>query len=198
MPLYNSALSDALIAVLVEQKQRLNEHQLITILQSPPYEYFASDALTDPLALFRCHFALFHHLYLLQDYCIEQNIGVLSIHATNIYLKEGNIDTLGLSAHDALKAYYLDEANFDKTDKDDVDELINSFWKKMAKGHLFTDHQKHQSLELLELVEPFTLRELKDKYRTKQHIHHPDKGGSAQISQELLHAYQLLKTIARS
>ena len=196
MSLYNPALSEALLAIIVEQKQQINEYQLIGILQSPPYEYFAPDALSDPLALFQCHFALFHHLYLLQGYCIDQRIGLLSIHGTRISLIDFNQDHLSMLEHDPLRTYYLDEANFGQTDKEDVDELINSFWEKMAKGYLFTDEQKTHSLEILNLEEPFTLRELKHRYRMKQHIHHPDKGGCEQVSQKLLNAYQLLKRIA--
>lgn len=198
MSLYKSTLADALFTIFVDEQQMLKEHQLITILQSPPYELFNADALSNSLTLFRCHFVLFHHLYILQDDCHQKNIGSLNIHTTKIVLVELNEKRqAGLAELDPIKAYYLDNANFDNTDHQDVEDLIDSFWKKMASGYDFSEEQKLQALALLDLQEPITQTQLKSQYRLKQHIYHPDKGGDEEISKQLLEAYQLLKKVVK-
>ncbi|MDC0602929.1 molecular chaperone DnaJ [Aliiglaciecola sp.] len=198
MSLYKSTLADALFTIFVDEQQTLKEHQLISLLQSPPYELFNQDALSNSLTLFRCHFVLFHHLYILQNDCHQKNIGSLSIHTTKIELAAFNpMMQAGLVEHDPIKAYYLDCTNFDNTDRQHLEDLIDSFWKKMASGYDFSEEQKLQALASLDLQEPITQTQLKSQYRLKQHIYHPDKGGDEEISKQLLEAYQLLKKVVK-
>ncbi|WP_052154982.1 DNA-J related domain-containing protein [Aliiglaciecola lipolytica] len=176
------------------ESQPISEYRLITKLQKPPYSLFDSEALREPLAMFRCHFVLFHHLYQLQNSWIKQGKGKLTIHTTKIVLTPLKPSQHVIELPDPLRDYYLDWQNFDKTNTQDVEDLLDSFWQKMASDPQITSPQDKQSaLSILELTEPFELKTLKQAYRAKQHQHHPDKGGDAGKSKQLQWAYYVLK-----
>ena len=82
--------AELLVDVLSTQKalfiNGISEYALIELLKKTPYQLFDEDALRDPLMLFKTHFILFHALYQLKQYWMEQNEGVLEIHALGIKL----------------------------------------------------------------------------------------------------------------
>ncbi|GAA0853515.1 DNA-J related domain-containing protein [Aliiglaciecola litoralis] len=188
-------LLEALEEIFVIQRQSLSEYNLIGLLQREPYWLLAPEALRESLALFQCHFVLFHHLYMLQDRCFARGLGVLTIHATGISLSESEheLSKQALMQDDPMRAYYLDWTHFDNTQKQDVDKLIDSFWKSMDRFSPVNDDDKRRALALFSLPESYDLKQLKAQYRNLQHQCHPDKGGTVQQSQELQMAFNLLK-----
>ena len=202
--------AELLVDILSTQKSQfingITEYALIELLKKPPYQLFDEDALRDPLMLFKMHFILFHALYQLRQYWIEQNEGVLKIHALGIklnplnerHLTQSN-DGLGVTTlenPDPLAAYYLNWENFEEADRDTVDNLLNAFWGKMLKGDTVTytqgDIEKAHALLGLSLNEPITLLQLKRVYKRSLQSAHPDKGGTQQDAQAVIHAYQTL------
>lgn len=202
--------AELLVDILSTQKSQfingITEYALIELLKKPPYQLFDEDALRDPLMLFKMHFILFHALYQLRQYWIEQNEGVLEIHALGIklnplnerHLTQSN-DGLGVTTMenpDPLAAYYLNWENFEEADRDTVDNLLNAFWGKMLKGDTVTytqgDIEKAHALLGLSLNEPITLLQLKRVYKRSLQSAHPDKGGTQQDAQAVIHAYQTL------
>lgn len=202
--------AELLVDILSTQKSQfingITEYALIELLKKPPYQLFDEDALRDPLMLFKMHFILFHALYQLRQYWIEQNEGVLEIHALGIklnplnerHLTQSN-DGLGVTTlenPDPLAAYYLNWENFEEADRDTVDNLLNAFWGKMLKGDTVTytqgDIEKAHALLGLSLNEPITLLQLKRVYKRSLQSAHPDKGGTQQDAQAVIHAYQTL------
>lgn len=202
--------AELLVDILSTQKSQfingITEYALIELLKKPPYQLFDEDALRDPLMLFKMHFILFHALYQLRQYWIEQNEGVLEIHALGIklnplnerHLTQSN-DGLGVTTlenPDPLAAYYLNWENFEEADRDTVDNLLNAFWEKMLKGDTVTytqgDIEKAHALLGLSLNEPITLLQLKRVYKRSLQSAHPDKGGTQQDARAVIHAYQTL------
>ncbi|WP_269917580.1 DNA-J related domain-containing protein [Alteromonas sp. PRIM-21] len=202
--------AEILVDILSTQKSQfingITEYALIEILKKPPYQLFDEDALRDPLMLFRTHFILFHALYQLRQYWIEQNEGVLEIHALGIklnlfnerHLAQSN-DDLGVTTlenPDPLATYYLDWGNFEEADRDTVDNLLNAFWERMLKGDTVSytqgDIEKAHALLGLSLNQPVTLLQLKRVYKRSLQSAHPDKGGTQQGAQAVIHAYQTL------
>ena len=202
--------AELLVDILSTQKSQfingITEYALIELLKKPPYQLFDEDALRDPLMLFKMHFILFHALYQLRQYWIEQNEGVLEIHALGIklnplnerHLTQSN-DGLGVTTlenPDPLAAYYLNWENFEEADRDTVDNLLNAFWGKMLKGDTVTytqgDIEKAHALLGLSLNEPITLLQLKRVYKRSLQSAHPDKGGTQQDAQAVINAYQTL------
>ncbi|MEC9275469.1 MAG: DNA-J related domain-containing protein [Pseudomonadota bacterium] len=200
----------------------VSEYELIEILKKAPYHFFDDASLREPLMLFKTHFIVFHALYQLKRSWIEQGEGVLDIHTLNIKLNQESAHSDHNSAHseknsthgdnykdkesqdkvgaiteaDALAEYYLDWGNFEKADRKSVDALLNAFWHRMASGnaHTFEQEDISDAHALLGLPqdEHVSLSVLKRVYKKALQLVHPDKGGTQQEAQDVIHAYQLL------
>lgn len=198
----------------------VSEYDLIDILKKAPYQFFDDASLREPLMLFKTHFIVFHALYQLKRRWIEQGEGVLDIHTLNIKLNQENAHSDNNSAHDdynsahsdndkksqekagaiteadTLAEYYLDWGNFEKADRKSVDALLNAFWQRMASGNAHTFEQEDiadaHALLGLPQDEHVSLSVLKRVYKKALQLVHPDKGGTQQEAQDVIHAYQLL------
>ena len=200
----------------------VSEYELIEILKKAPYHFFDDASLREPLMLFKTHFIVFHALYQLKRRWIEQGEGVLDIHTLNIKLNQESAHSDHYSAHsdknsthgdnykdkesqdkvgaiteaDALAEYYLDWGNFEKADRKSVDALLNAFWHRMASGnaHIVEQEDIADAHALLGLPqdEHVSLSVLKRVYKKALQLVHPDKGGTQQEAQDVIHAYQLL------
>nr|WP_283619863.1 DNA-J related domain-containing protein [Alteromonas macleodii] len=198
----------------------VSEYELIEILKKAPYHFFDDASLREPLMLFKTHFIVFHALYQLKHSWIEQGEGVLDIHTLNIKLNQESAHSDNNSAHsdknsahsdndkesqdkvgaiteaDALAEYYLDWGNFEKADRKSVDALLNAFWHRMASGNAHTFEQEDiadaHALLGLPQDEHVSLSVLKRVYKKALQLVHPDKGGTQQEAQDVIHAYQLL------
>ncbi len=200
----------------------VSEYELIEILKKAPYHFFDDASLREPLMLFKTHFIVFHALYQLKRSWIEQGEGVLDIHTLNIKLNQESAHSDNNSAHsdknsthgdnykdkesqdkvgaiteaDALAEYYLDWGNFEKADRKSVDALLNAFWQRMASGNAHTFEQEDiadaHALLGLPQDEHVSLSVLKRVYKKALQLVHPDKGGTQQEAQDVIHAYQLL------
>ena len=198
----------------------VSEYELIEILKKAPYHFFDDASLREPLMLFKTHFIVFHALYQLKHSWIEQGEGVLDIHTLNIKLNQESAHSDKNSAHsdknsthgdndkesqdkvgaiieaDALAEYYLDWGNFEKADRESVDALLNAFWQRMVSGNAHTFEQEDiadaHALLGLPQDEHVSLSVLKRVYKKALQLVHPDKGGTQQEAQDVIHAYQLL------
>ena len=193
----------------------VSEYELIEILKKAPYHFFDDASLREPLMLFKTHFIVFHALYQLKRSWIEQGEGVLDIHTLNIKLNQESAHSDKNSTHgdnykdkesqdkvgaiteaDALAEYYLDWGNFEKADRKSVDALLNAFWHRMASGNAHTVEQEDiadaHALLGLPQDEHVSLSVLKRVYKKALQLVHPDKGGTQQEAQDVIHAYQLL------
>ena len=211
--------AELLVDTLSTQKplfQRgVSEYELIEILKKAPYRFFDDASLREPLMLFKTHFIVFHALYQLKRSWIEQGEGVLDIHTLNIKLNQESAHSDKNSTHgdnykdkesqdkvgaiteaDALAEYYLDWGNFEKADRESVDALLNAFWQRMASGNAHTFEQEDiadaHALLGLPQDEHVSLSVLKRVYKKALQLVHPDKGGTQQEAQDVIHAYQLL------
>lgn len=198
----------------------VSEYELIEILKKAPYQFFDDASLREPLMLFKTHFIVFHALYQLKRRWIAQGEGMLDIHTLNIKLNQESAHSDNNSAHsdknsthgdndkesqdkagaineaDTLAEYYLDWGNFEKADRESVDALLNAFWKRMASGNAHTFEQEDiadaHALLGLPQDEHVSLSVLKRVYKKALQLVHPDKGGTQQEAQDVIHAYQLL------
>lgn len=190
---------------LEEQAKGFSEHQLLTLLQEPPHAFFAADAMRDPLLLFQTHFLLFHCLYLLRNRWQKNRYASLEISALSIKKigitslintvdsatnSHDHTDQLLLNA-DPLAQYYLDWSHFSNTSSEDVDSLLDSFWKKVYQPQSAEDLQ--QALKVMELEAPLPLPQLKQQYRRLAQRFHPDKGGESEHFKKICQAFHQLR-----
>lgn len=200
---------DVLELLLEETPQGFAEHQLLLLLQKPPHSFFVAGALRDPLVLFQSHFLLFHCLYLLRNKWKKNQYSNLEISALKIQKTtfidpckayedikiDRHIKERVISQSDPLAQYYLDWSHFSSTTSDDVDVLLNRFWKKMWVPQ--EEKEIQQALMLMELKSPIPLVELKVQYRRLAQRYHPDKGGDSEHFKKICQAFHQLKQCAR-
>src|SRR5690606_4576034 len=99
----------------------------------------------------------------------------------------------GLQQQDTLREYYLDWNNFTATDQQQVENLLDSFWKKLGglpANNIDDSFNIDKARKILEIHEHHSPAELKQQYRRLLHQHHPDKGGETEYTQKLHQAYQ--------
>lgn len=191
------ALTDLVAILLSDSPQGLSEHQLLKLLQQPPHEFFATDALRDPLLLFQTHFLLFHCLHLLKQRWYISQQAELEISALLIIRRPFSSKPITESRGqrllyaDPLAQYYLDWSHFSSTTGEDVETLLNSFWRKVFSPQC--EDKIQQSLTIMQLDTPIPTAQLKVQYRRLAQIHHPDKGGDSEHFKKICQAFHQLK-----
>lgn len=176
--------------ILQPKFQRISEYELIKLLQSGCYHTLNKLSMNQAEQLFQLHFLIFHSLYRLQTKLIENEIGFLEISPLCIEIKpitRSMTANTTINQHDALATYYLDIDNLTSTTLQDVEQLILSFWKS------YTHHNSQdESLKILNLSPPVSYSEIKKQYKRLASKHHPDKGGSTELIQQINQAMATL------
>ena len=186
----NIHLAETLLIILRAHPDGLSEHDLIRRLaHNDPA--FGPDTYTDELSLFQCHFILFHHLYRLRDDLWHNREGDLAIHCLKIVLHPC-LDGIGHlpTTPDPLQAYYLDLTHLEKTGKQEVLEMLDTFWLRFARND-----RRAEALAALGLADPVDHLEIKRRYRELAMEHHPDRGGEMEKLQAINAAMELLEPL---
>lgn len=187
-----------MIQLLIEQKQSFNEAQLLRQLCESNQAIFQSSLFSDDLALFQSHFILFNALHRLNNTGQDSATFSIEIDPSNIvahFYQETSTDTeiKSFSKVDSImRDYYLDWQNYDKTNKEDVEELLNNFWQKFS--FMPTEPKDITAqLQRMGFAELPNKIELKKSFKALSLKYHPDKGGDQTQFQQLLVDYQTIK-----
>lgn len=183
-----------ILALLREHPNGISE---FTVLKSLKTKHSILDKLAeDPnLALFRQHFLIMNALYQLQSSLWQEERLSLTITATQIQLlhsgqiQHSDSTTIADSVDAKLAAYYLDWDEYVKTDEEEVERLLDSFYH----GVINVDERK-EALKTLDLDETFLDDKdgIKRQYRKLAHAAHPDRGGDTEMFISLRQAYECL------
>jgi hypothetical protein len=103
--------------------------------------------------------------------------------------KHSSAEKASLLNSDPLAQYYLDWSHFSTTDSDDVDQLLNNFWKKVW----VPQKDIQQALIIMELEVLVPLPQLKQQYRRLAQRFHPDKGGDSDHFKKICQAFHQLR-----
>ncbi|MFT6028801.1 MAG: DnaJ-domain-containing protein 1 [Oleiphilaceae bacterium] len=175
---------------------KTNEHQIIKHLQNtqtPPFNSFKLSLSKD---LFSAHFLCMHALYHLKLQYVQERKYTLLIHSVRIErilfaesqsLKITSPHNAFLEIKDPLESYYLDSKHYFKTQEQDINDMLKSFWKR----YLAQD-QKQAALDALDLPPEADAKMIKDQYKRLAQKHHPDKGGCAEIFNKVREAKSIL------
>lgn len=186
----NVALNEMLLDILRIHPDGLTEHELIRKLgKNNPA--FGREAFSDELSLFQCHFILYHHLYRLRDALWNERKGELAIHCLKIVLHPfpANVDLLPAQS-DPLRDYYLDLTHLENTGKQEVLNMLDTFWLRFV-----SNGKRTEALAALGLADPVDYPEIKRRYRELAMEHHPDRGGELAKLQAINAAMALLETV---
>ena len=184
-------LSDTLLCLLRAAPGGSSEYQLIQTLRADGNPHLSQRSLQDPLVLFRTHFLVFNALYRLRERLWREQAGHLEISPLRICLLPYQAGSQGLSESDPLRDYYLDMNQLHATTEADVEQLLDSFWKRLDSG----GDQTRDALRLFELEhEPqLDLARIRLRYRQLVSRHHPDRGGSTERLQSINAAMEVLE-----
>jgi len=183
-----------LLAVLRAHPAGISEYELILALESSGNPDFNASCLRNNLSLFQTHFFLFHSLYQCHEQLWHSGDGRIEISPLRIQLLTiSNPANTALTAHNPLRDYYLNIANLNDTDANDVDELLGKFWQRFVRND-----ERNNALAELELNDPVDWVTIKTQHRRLAMQHHPDRGGDEQRLQAINAAMDVLARDARS
>lgn len=183
----------ALEAFLLSRQGEISEQELLHQLKAffPEPRSLAVDSL-----LFQQHFILYHHLFVLQAQWQQEQVALLHIGFAKVVVYTvtslpDNALALWREQQDKA-AYYLDWQNMRAMTGDKLQAVLDEFWKKLAL------YQQNKTLDTSalqqkwQLVQPYSVAQLKKNYRQQALRLHPDKGGDAAAFQLLQQEYQWL------
>ncbi len=162
----------ALEQELAAHPQGMSEYELIRALRAHGFFAFLPPPPAAPELLFRAHFMLFHALYELRDRLSCAELGWLEIGALCIRRLPGTASERALAQPDNLRQYYLDWSNLDLSTGDTIAELIDSFWRRLARIE-----GRAEALAQLGLEDPVDDQTIKLTWRRLAMAYHPDRGG---------------------
>ncbi len=179
-----------IVSFLDENPEGVSSYTLLKKLQETE-EDFRTETFGSHYSLFQINFMLFHLLYRLQDYCRENLDRNLYVHYLKIQLSDKKKNTSeGITEFDPLREYYINLDNLHGTSEKDVNDMLDSFWKKFS-----AFSRRKEALDILGLSESAGEEEIKSRYRELVKLHHPDKGGSEKDFQKIQEAMSLLKLL---
>lgn len=190
----HNPLKRPILDILKNTSSGLKEYELHRLLGGEAFKAFIKDC-DEQVILFRKHFLVMNALYELHEELLQEGI-YLQISALDIQLKKLSQPSLKStlpkedSGFNKLSRYYRNWENFWKTERKDVAELLQLFWKKYL-----ASEEKEQALKVLELDDDASWPEIQQQYRRLCQQHHPDKGGDSIFFIEIKQAYDNLKCV---
>ncbi|MES2821500.1 MAG: DNA-J related domain-containing protein [Pseudomonadota bacterium] len=184
-------LTEHVLELLRETPDGCSEYLLIQALRRRGSPHIPDASLTDTLVLFRTHFLVFNALYRLRERLWQQQNAHLAISPLCLQLLPYQAGRAALSEHDPLRDYYLNPKHLQETGRDEVEQLLTDFWKRLRGGD-----EKRAALELFELDAAdttMTLARIKHRYRQLVSQHHPDRGGSHERLQSVNLGMEILE-----
>lgn len=179
-----------ILSLLQQHPKGITEYLIIKSLEEHTgFEHIGDD---DQLAIFQKHFMVMNALHQLQKQLLEDEQLFLDISPLKIHLviasHQSSNSEITESDNAKLSEYYLDWSNFENTDKEDVEKLLESFWKL----YINTD-KRSEALTVLKLEEDACNKTINQRYRELAAIHHPDKGGDSMTFIRIRQAFEILK-----
>lgn len=187
-------LISPILAILAEHENGISEFELLRELEQrvSVFDELGDDA---KLVLFRKHFLIMNALYQLQIKLWQEDDIKLDISPLNIFLSTeasyphiSNSTAVEDTYEAKLAAYYLDWDEFDNTNAEDVELLLQGFYKKLNGS----SEDTKMAREVLGVKENCSKSEVKLAYRRCVHKAHPDKGGDPKAFIQLRQAYEHL------
>ncbi|ADZ89756.1 DNA-J related domain-containing protein [Marinomonas mediterranea] len=182
-----------ILSQLRDHPDGISEFELLKSLKASLPEL--NDLAEDPnLQLFRQHFLIMNALYQLQTSLwseeqlqLDINPTVIRLHKVQLNQSTGSAE-VNDSVDAKLATYYLDWSEYENTDKEEVQRLLDSFY-----NGLVNEDEREAALSTLCIDEPTPTKDIiKRQYRKLAHQAHPDRGGDTETFISLRQAYECL------
>jgi len=184
----HNPLTAPLLALLQQATGSYKVHELMAALrQRGAIPSLASD---EQLQLFRVNFLIMNALYQLQAELYEAGwwlgISTLDIRLEPLTARPEGSRAIALNEH--LRSYYLDWQVFWQTDREEVEALLNRFWRAYE-----GEEYRAKALALLDLTEGASQEAIRRRWRERALLYHPDRGGSAEHFIRIRWAWETLR-----
>lgn len=195
---HDDDIAETLLALLRLHPEGMSEHALLHALHAQRVAGFDVLCFDAPLALFRTHFRLFHHLYRLADKLVDQHRAQLHISPLCIRLEHSTSAPIHRPASsaqapvmpDPLRSYYLDIRHLETTTPDALAAMLHRV------RHLDRPRRpvqvRREALQVLGLNEGADRNTIRRRYRRLVQDHHPDRGGDTRRLQAINAAMEVL------
>jgi len=187
----DQSLINAIDILLTENVDGLSEYDLMKLLDERFHSVYPKPDLSDQFLLFQHHFFLRHCVYQLklQLASAPKNQWQLKISALKIQKEsyQTSADPFP-QEYDPLETYYGDLSNLNKESQQSVQDMLEGFWRALAKYQ----HQP-KALKTLGLTGLETKIQQKLQYKKLAQEYHPDKGGDKETFQEIQTAWEKIK-----
>ena len=182
-------LENLILDHLGTQASGISEYDLIQYLRNQGLFKLNPDELlsSDSLIMFQIHFIVFHALYRLRDLVRKLESSDLDLNPVCIRLLSYTRGDAALAEYDSLYDYYIDIENLNKTNSEDVDEMLQRFWLRLDNSE-----RRAEALKELELEDPVSNDIIRKQYRRLAMKHHPDRGGEMEKLQRINTAVSIL------
>lgn len=140
--------------------------------------------------LFQLNFQMMNALYEIQVDWGNRQYRALSISPLEILSRPWQISestVLRDFGEMALKEYYLDPSNLTEVTEASVHQLLDTFWSRFV-----CDPEVEAALTLLGVDQDCSFSDIKQAYRKKMMVCHPDRGGSHDEVARVNRAYEIL------
>lgn len=177
----------AILDLLRISEKPLSEYQIITHLK----KLALLENEEGNLALFKLNFLVMNALYQLQQELMNEH---LYLHISTLAIQIEPINTMNKAilstdyTGGTLRNYYLDWSNLEGISEQDVEKLLNGFWRRFL-----SQDKQVDALLTLGLSVDADWPTIQKAYRRLAALHHPDKGGRPQCFIEIREAYEILQ-----
>jgi len=178
---------DSIVEYLEKNAEGVKEFDLLRYLDEMDCYAGLVSEQDSSLLLFQKHFLLFHALHVINDRLVKEKSGSLYISPLTIRKLEVLEAEKQVGAHDTLSEYYLNLANLENVDEDNVKQMLDNFWEKYLRND-----RRGEALKVLDLTDPVSDQDIISRYRKLANMHHPDKGGDHEKIQQINEAYSVL------
>jgi hypothetical protein len=163
------------------------------MLAESGFEQFSPDYINQSqMALFDAHYLLMHHLHHLRLDWLENKHRVMDICLARITIQPYHSGNPALQIPQPMADFYLNYREKDKIDESALKQMLESFWRQYAQ-HVRKPSQVDQALAQLSLDQHAKWADIKKRYHTLAHRHHPDKGGNPGYFADIQQAFEHLK-----
>jgi hypothetical protein len=184
-------LYEYIFSILSRFESGISEFELIQEVKKERPDFFPKNCFDNNYELFVTNFLLFHTLYRMRKYLNfakkkDMEIHFLKIQMIDSYKYEGFSHFL--AGADPLEEYYSNLENLKNTTHKDIDDMLDSFWKKYVRYD-----KKKDAFLVLGLDENVNQEDVEKRYREMVKIYHPDRGGSIEQVQKINEAIRVLR-----
>ena len=183
----NNPLIIPILAYLKEQNCACSLVDLVNLCDQDLLSLIGKD-VDYQIVIFQKNFFVMNALYQIQSDIQTEGFSLTILPLDIFMVPNHDKSKSALTKRDTdLASYYLNWSNLNSITTEEVEALFTNFWQKYS-----AIDKVEAALSTLELTQGVDWFEVRQAYKKKVAISHPDKGGCAESFIEIREAYEVL------